>query len=152
MPGSSVTVSKTICESPQAVQALRGGREQDQNTCRPSHSVDLWALVYVRHSYEPAIVVVVLPGIGKGYQRVVTGFGRAAMEKTDQTWVHKWIDAVADGLVTKSQRRLSSMERHGRTAAAIAAPRERGVHLAKLTDGHGNLLVAASLQLFELLC
>jgi len=74
------------------------------------------------------------------------------MSQSDQTWIGKWIDAVADGSATMSQRRLSSVERNGGTEAAIAAARERGVHLAKLTDDQGNVLVAASLHPFEPLC
>ena len=74
------------------------------------------------------------------------------MRQCDQTWIDKWIDGVADGSVTMSQRRLSSIERNGGTAAAIAAAKERGVHLAKLIDDQGNVLVAASRQPFEPLC
>ncbi len=47
---------------------------------------------------------------------------------------------------------ISSVERNGGTSAAIAAVKERGVHLAKLTDDKGNVLVAASLHPFEPLC
>ena len=74
------------------------------------------------------------------------------MDQSDRSWIGKWIDAVADGSATMSQRRLSSVERNGGTAAAIAAAKERGVHLAKLTDDKGNILVAASLHPFEPLC
>lgn len=74
------------------------------------------------------------------------------MSQSKQTWIDKWIDAVADGSASMSQRRLSSVERNGGTAAAIAAAKERGVHLAKLTDDQGNILVAASLHPFEPLC
>ena len=74
------------------------------------------------------------------------------MGRSDQNWIDKWIDAVADGSAAMSQRRLSAIERNGGTAAAIAAARERGVHLAKLTDDQGNILVAASLHPFEPLC
>ena len=74
------------------------------------------------------------------------------MHQADQTWMTKWIDAVAEGSATMSQRRLSSIERHGGTAAAIAAANERGVHLVQLTDDQGNVLIAASLHPFEPLC
>ncbi len=74
------------------------------------------------------------------------------MSQSDLTWIGKWIDSVADGSATMSQRRLSSVERNGGTAAAIAAAKERGVHLAKLTDEQGNLLIAASLHPIEPLC
>ena len=74
------------------------------------------------------------------------------MSQLDQTWIDRWIDAVADGSAPMSQRRLSSGERHGGTAAAIVAAKARGVHLAKVTDDQGNILVAASLHPFEPLC
>ena len=74
------------------------------------------------------------------------------MSQSDQAWIGKWIDAVADGSAIMSQRRLSSVERNGGTAAAIAAAKARGVHLAKLTGDEGNVLVAASLHPFERLC
>lgn len=74
------------------------------------------------------------------------------MSELDQTWMTRWIDAVADGSTTMSQRRLSSIERHGGTVSAIAAATKRGVHLAKLTDDKGSILVAASRHPFEPLC
>ena len=74
------------------------------------------------------------------------------MSQSYQTWIGRWIDAVADGSATMSQRRLSSVDRHGGTEAAIAAAKARGVHLAKLTDDQGHILVAASLHPFEPLC
>lgn len=74
------------------------------------------------------------------------------MSQSVQTWIEKWIGAVADGSATMSQRRLSSIERNGGTAAAIAAAKASGVHLAKLTDDKGNVLVAASLHPIEPLC
>lgn len=74
------------------------------------------------------------------------------MSHSEQTWIGRWIDAVADGSATMSQRRLTSVERNGGTAAAISAAKDRGVHLAKLTDDNGNILIAASLHPFEPLC
>lgn len=70
----------------------------------------------------------------------------------DGDWIERWIDAVADGSATMSQRRLGSVERNGGVAAAVTAARARGVHLAKLTDDEGNVIVAASLHPFEPLC
>lgn len=74
------------------------------------------------------------------------------MSQSEQTWISEWIDTVANGSATMSQRRLSSVERNGGTAAAVAAAKERGVHLAKFTDDEGNVLVAASRHPFEPLC
>ena len=74
------------------------------------------------------------------------------MREHERTWIDRWIDAVADGSATMSQRRLSSVERNGGVAAAVEAARAKGVHLVKLTDDKGNALVAASLHPFEPLC
>ena len=77
---------------------------------------------------------------------------RPARNQSDQTWIDNWIAALVDGSTTMSQRRLSSVERNGGTEAAIVAAKERGVHLARLTDDEGNVLIAASLHPFEPLC
>ena len=74
------------------------------------------------------------------------------MHRPERNWIDRWIGAVADGTATMSQRRLSSIERNGGTAASIAAAKAHGVHLLKLTDDQGNVLVAASLHPFEPLC
>ncbi len=74
------------------------------------------------------------------------------MSQSNQAWIDKCIDAVANGSATMSQRRLSSIERNGGTSAAVAVAKARGVHLAKLTDDHGNVLIAASIHPFEPLC
>lgn len=71
------------------------------------------------------------------------------MRQSDQTWIVTYIGSVEGGSAGMSQRRLSSVERYGGTTAAIAAARERGVHLVKLTDDHGDTLIAASLHPFE---
>ena len=68
----------------------------------------------------------------------------------DDAWIAKWLDAVSDGSVTMSQRTWASVEAHG-ADAVIAAAMARGVHLVRLTDDTGKLLVAASRHSFELL-
>ena len=70
----------------------------------------------------------------------------------DPLWIEKWLDAVEDGRATMSQRTVSSIEAHGGLQAAVDAARLKGVHLVKLTDDKGNVLVAASLHPFEALC
>ena len=69
------------------------------------------------------------------------------------TWAAAWLDAVADGSLTMSQRALSSVEgRGGGLGAVVAAARARGVHLAVLTDDRGRELVTASVHPIRVLC
>ncbi len=68
-------------------------------------------------------------------------------------WAAEWLDAVACGAATMSQRKLSSVERRGGgldVVKALAA--ERGVHLVLLTDDKGNELLAASQHPFQVIC
>ena len=70
----------------------------------------------------------------------------------DDSWLGDWLDAVATGAATMSQRALTSVEAHGGLGAAVVAARARGVHLLRLTDDKGKALVAASTTPFETLC
>lgn len=70
----------------------------------------------------------------------------------DQAWIGAWLDAVAAGYGTVSQRPLRTIERHGGLETAIAAAKCRDVHLAELTDDTGKRLVAASRTPFRALC
>ena len=74
------------------------------------------------------------------------------MPKTDERWIAAWLDAVATGTVTMSQRQVSSIALHGGTDAVVAAARARKVHLVQLTDDRGVDLVAASLHPLIVLC
>lgn len=74
------------------------------------------------------------------------------MMDTETRWIETWLDAVASGAATMSQRKRESIEAHGGLEAAIAAARAKGVHLIQLTDDKGNILVAASRQPFHTLC
>ena len=67
-------------------------------------------------------------------------------------WIDVWLDAVASGSATMSQRLETSIARHGGIDAVVAAARRRRVHLARLTDDKGNVLVAASQHPIETLC
>ncbi|MBN8806878.1 MAG: hypothetical protein J0I47_01365 [Sphingomonas sp.] len=67
-------------------------------------------------------------------------------------WIDAWLDAVADGSATMSQRLESSIARHGGIDAAVAAARYRGVHLTRLTDDKGKVLIAASQHPIVSLC
>ncbi len=69
------------------------------------------------------------------------------------SWATQWLSAVADGTLTMSQRKLSSIEaRGGGLDAVVAVARERGVHLALLIDDKGQELVAASTHPIKVLC
>lgn len=68
-------------------------------------------------------------------------------------WAAKWLSSVADGMLSMSQRKLSSIEaRGGGLEAVTAAARARGVHLALLLDDRGQELVAASMHPIRVLC
>lgn len=68
-------------------------------------------------------------------------------------WAERWLDAVASGEATMSQRRLSSVETRGGGLDSVASlARARGVHLVVLTDDQGNELVAASKHPFRVVC
>ena len=72
---------------------------------------------------------------------------------TDQVfWAAAWLDSVASGAATMSQRAMTTIEAKGGLAPVIAAARARGVHLCQLTDDSGKVLIAASQHPFVNLC
>ncbi len=72
---------------------------------------------------------------------------------TEKTWATDWLSAVADGTLTMSQRKLTSIEeRGGGIDAVVAEARAKGVHLALLVDDKGQELVAASTHPIRVLC
>ena len=72
--------------------------------------------------------------------------------EAETSWANKWLDAVATGKSTMSQRSLASVERHGGGLDAVAAvATEKRVHLVLLTDDKGVQLVAASVHPFRVL-
>ncbi len=73
-------------------------------------------------------------------------------DEADGIWIAQWLDAVAAGSATMSQRARSSIDAHGGIEPVIAAAKARGVHLLQLTDDRGKVLVAASRDAFETLC
>jgi len=73
--------------------------------------------------------------------------------ETAVQWAADWLDAVADGSNTMSQRKLSSVEKRGGGLEAVKAlARKRGVHLLLLEDDKDNELVAASVKPFKVVC
>ena len=73
-------------------------------------------------------------------------------EQADSDWLIQWIESVASGAATMSQRATATVEAHGGLAAATAIAKARGVHLLKLTDDKGKSLIAASQHPFTTLC
>lgn len=68
-------------------------------------------------------------------------------------WATAWLDSVADGSNTMSQRKLSSVEERGGGLDALKAiAQQKGVHLLLVEDDRGNELVAASVKPFTVVC
>ena len=67
-------------------------------------------------------------------------------------WADAWLDGVASGAATMSQRAMTTVEAKGGVAPVVAAARLRGVHLLRLTGDTGKVLIAASREPFEVLC
>ena len=63
-----------------------------------------------------------------------------------------WLEAVASGRASMSQRGVRWVEAQGGLDIVVAAAKARGVHLIRLTDDAGKVLIAASLHPFEALC
>jgi len=76
-----------------------------------------------------------------------------ATPETVSRWAADWLDAVAGGTNTMSQRKLSSVGKRGGGLEAVKAlARGRSVHLLLLEDDKGDALVAASVKPFEVVC
>ena len=72
---------------------------------------------------------------------------------TAAQWATEWLDGVADGSNTMSQRKLTSVEKRGGGLEAVKALAEqKGVHLLLVTDDKGDELVAASVHPFTVIC
>lgn len=77
---------------------------------------------------------------------------KQADQSTTQ-WLEEWLETVANGSNTMSQRKLSSIQRQGGgLAIAKRIAEEKGVHLLQITDDKGNELVAASVNPFTVIC
>lgn len=63
-----------------------------------------------------------------------------------------WMDSVATGAASMSQRNVRWVEANGGVNELVQAARRRGVHLVQLTDDKGVELVAASQAPFKTLC
>ena len=68
-------------------------------------------------------------------------------------WAAEWLESVADGSHTMSQRKLSSVEKRGGGIEAVKViAKQKGLHLLLLEDDKGNALVAASTKPFKVVC
>ena len=75
------------------------------------------------------------------------------MTSPEDKWTDGWLDSVADGSSTMSQRKLSSIEQRGGGMKAVKAhAKKKGVHLLLLRDDKGTELVAASTKPFKVIC
>jgi hypothetical protein len=87
-----------------------------------------------------------------GHQTTPQTFGNNMKTKQENEWTKKWLDSVVDGSSTMSQRKTSSVEKHGGGINALKRKaKQRGVHLVRLEDDKGNDLIAASLKPFKVL-
>lgn len=77
---------------------------------------------------------------------------KATQTEAQNRWATDWLDAVAAGANTMSQRKLTSIQTRGGGLDAVQAlAAERGVHLLLLEDDKGDQLVAASTKPFIVL-
>lgn len=68
-------------------------------------------------------------------------------------WAAEWLDGLADGSNTMSQRKLTSIDKRGGGLEAVKAiAKQKGVHLLLVEDDKGNELVAASVKPFQVIC
>jgi hypothetical protein len=77
----------------------------------------------------------------------------ATKEKTSEQRLARWLDSVASGQNTMSQRKLATVKNQlGGVAAMRKSAKQRGVHLLVLEDDRGEKLVAASTKPFKVIC
>lgn len=70
----------------------------------------------------------------------------------EEAWAETWLDAVAKGESTMSQRKLSSVETRGGGLAAVKKlAAKKKVHLLQLEDDRGEALIAASTRPFKVI-
>lgn len=67
-------------------------------------------------------------------------------------WAEEWLESVASGVNTMSQRKLSSIQKQGGLDAVKRIAEKKGVHLVQITDDKGDELVAASVNPFTVIC
>ena len=74
-------------------------------------------------------------------------------KQTKAQWAEEWLNSVADGSNTMSQRKRASIDKQGGGIDVIKQiAKQKGVHLLQITDDKGNELVAASVNPFTVIC
>ena len=68
------------------------------------------------------------------------------------SWAEQWLDGVADGSKTMSQRKLSVIEKQGGLMVVKDLAIQRGIHILIVEDDKGSKVVAASLKPFDVIC
>ena len=77
----------------------------------------------------------------------------ASESETTSQWATAWLNTVAGGLNTMSQRKLTSIEKHEGGLDTVKSVAEKlGVHLLLVEDDEGNEIVAASKKPFKVIC
>ena len=66
--------------------------------------------------------------------------------------LRQWVESVASGEASMSQRGEAWVAQVGGIATVTAAAEAACIHLVRLTDDKGNRLIAASRERFETLC
>lgn len=67
-------------------------------------------------------------------------------------WAEEWLESIANGASSMSQRKLSSIQKQGGIDTVKQIANQKGVHLVLITDDKGNELVAASVNPFTVIC
>ena len=76
-----------------------------------------------------------------------------ADEDDPEEWAREWLDTVASGKATMSQRLLSTLEARGGGVSVVKKlAQDRSVHLVLVVDENDQELVAASRHPFEIIC
>lgn len=72
--------------------------------------------------------------------------------ENEMQWAEDWLNGVADGSNSMSQRKLSVIEKRGGLDAVKKIAEQKGVHLLLIEDDKGSELVAASTKPFKIVC
>ena len=73
-------------------------------------------------------------------------------DQADRDWATEWLSSVANGSATMSQRKLTTVEKHGGLNVVKTVAQELGVHVVQLEDDKGDQLLAASVHPFKVIC
>ncbi len=78
---------------------------------------------------------------------------KKVLSKPAHTWATRWLDTVASGASTMSQRKVTSIEARGGSLQFVARlAKRRGVDMVLSIDDHGIELVVASKKPFKVIC